>query len=115
MAVTKVHARGVQLMWAKVRQEPEYAVVTGSLTLKGVANRKYSGHVDVEFMDSDGKLIERAHSETIYVAQRGPGKGSKLRRFSVRLKTIAPQNGNVRVVYHLGSHNPGDGPPNAAG
>ena len=94
-------------MWAEVRQEGEYAVVTGSLTPKGVGIRHYSGHVDVEFVDSEGELNKKVRSETIRLCLRGPGKGPKFRRFRIRANTVVPEGGTVRVAYHLGSHDLG--------
>ena len=102
VSLEKISPNGVHVMWAQVRQEGEYVVITGSVTPRGVGTRRYSGYVDVELTDSSGEVVGRGRSERIDVPLRGPGKGTRLKRFEVRVKAVVPANGNVRVAYQMG-------------
>ena len=102
LSLSKVDVRGVHIMWADVWQDGADAVVRGSLMPSGVANRRHAGHVRVELLDARGSVVKQACSKTIYVSQRGPGKGTRLNRFEVRLDGTVQAGGRVRVTYHGG-------------
>ena len=70
------NAVGVHLVSAEVHQEDAEVVVYGTLSTNGGVARRYSGHVHVELMDGDGTEITNACSNTIYLLQRGPGRGA---------------------------------------
>ena len=103
VGLQKDSAPGVHVMWAEVRQEGEYAVIRGSLVTKGAGTWRRVGHVDVKLTDAQGQAVAHACSEPIYVTLRGPGHGSKLKRFEVRTPASIPTDGNVRVAFRYGS------------
>ena len=104
VTLEKVNAPGVHVMWAEVRQDGDDGVVTGRVVPRGAGVRRFYGHVDVAFLDSQGKLAEQMQPYTLNLFLRGPGRGPTSRRFEVREQMTIPTGGTVRVIYHLGSH-----------
>ncbi len=96
----KVSAPGVHVMWAEVRQEGKHAVIRGSLVPRGAGTWRRVGHVDVQLTDAQGQPVAHACSEPIYVTLRGPGHGSKLKRFEVRTPASIPTNSKALVTFY---------------
>ena len=102
VGLEKDSAPGVHVMSAEARQEGEDAVIRGSLVTKGAGTWRRVGHVDMELTDAQGQTVAHACSEPIYVTLRGPGRGSKLKRFEVRTSANIPTNGKVLVTFRYG-------------
>jgi len=103
VSLEKVGAQGVNVMWAEVRQDGEHAVISGSLVPKGAPGWRRVGHVDVELTDAQGQTVAQACSEPIYVTRRGPGHGTKIKRFEVRIPANVPTDGKAQVTFHYGA------------
>ena len=99
----KADTDGVRVMWAEVRPEGSGAVVTGRLAPAGARNFRYTGHVDVAYVDAAGKVSKQGSSETIHVLHRGPGKGAESKAFAVPVQAAPPAGSTVRVTYHRSS------------
>ncbi len=93
---------GVHLMWAEVRQVGDLAVVTGTLTPRGASLKQNLGHIYIEFFDSTGTLIAKAHSKPFWVNVPRADSGSWLVRFRVESQTIVPVGGKVLVSFRRG-------------
>ena len=99
--------RRVRVMWAEVRQDGPYAVLTGSTVVKGALTKKYIGHIEVEYRDAEGNLVAQDTSKTLVFYRRGPATDPLFRRFRVVTATNVPLGGSVRVIYRGGpSHKP---------
>ncbi len=97
--------RLVRVMWAEVRQDGPYAVLTGSTVVKGAMTKKYIGHIEVEYRDVEGNLVARDTSKTLVFYRRGPRTDPLYRRFRIETATNVPVGGTVRVVYRGGPSN----------
>ena len=104
VALEKVDADGVRVTWAEVRPDATGTVVTGRVMPAGALTRRYAGHVDIEYVGADGKVVAKASSGTIHLANRGPGKGLKGENFRVGVEAVPPAGGTVRVTYHRSPH-----------
>jgi len=113
VSLEKDSAPGVHVMWAEARQEGEDAVIRGSLVPKGAGTWRRVGHVDVELTDAQGQAVAHACSEPIYVTLRGPGRGSKLKRFEVRTPANIPTNGKALVTFRYGGECEADASENS--
>ena len=95
---------GVRVTWAEVRTDGNGAVVVGRVMPSGAVTRRHAGHVDVEYVDADGKVVAKASSPTIYLLNRGPGKGLQGKAFRVPVAAAPRAGSTLRVTYH---HSPG--------
>ena len=91
----------VRVTWISVRKEGDSLVVAGAVRPRGMFPGCRRGHVDVEVLDSNGRLLAEGHSRDVYVHSR---VGSpKIKRFTVTLPLSPPQDSLIRVTHHPGS------------
>lgn len=103
VSLHKTSDKGVRIMWAEVRQEGQYAVVTGRLVPGGARSWRTVGHVDVEFAGPDGQVVAQGCSKPMHVLRCYPGHGSNTRRFEVRSQTNLPAGAKVQVAFRYGA------------
>ena len=87
-----------------VWQDGDETVVTGRLVRRGVSSCPLTGHVDVTFLDANGKLLKKASSLEAGLRRTSPGKGPHLSPFRLRLKLIVPENARAVIAYRGGAH-----------
>ena len=104
VSIQTVPAKTVRVAWAEVWQEGGQTVVRGRLVRRGISSCPLIGHVDVEFLNANGQLLEKAHSPEVYVRRTSPGTGPRLSPFELRLAFVPPENSKVVIAYHGGVH-----------
>ena len=103
VTLRKVDAAHVRIAWAEVRRDGDAAVATGSLIPQGTHSRTLVGHVDVDRVAPDGRLLHHDCSPPVYLSSRGPGKGRLSKRFQVRLASPPAAGSVLRVRYEPGA------------
>ena len=76
--------------------------IKGKLKRKGHNNKTLRGHVDVEVIDSVGKVLESKKASIS--SRKGSSKHDHDRDFSVVLETPESEEYSVRVSHAMGGH-----------
>ena len=85
-----------------VQQTDEGIEIKGKLKRKGHNNRTLRGHVEVEVIDTEGKVLE---SKKVSISPRkGASKHDHYRKFSIVLALPESDGFSVRVSHSMGGH-----------
>ncbi len=95
----------VYFAWCGAYEQADGFVITGVLRRCDYVGHPIKAHVDVKILSPDGRIIDTARSNYIYVPRRITGKGQSLKRFRVHFPNVPPQGSSIQVVSHSGLHN----------
>jgi hypothetical protein len=105
ITMNKTATGKVYVAWSSAREVEDGFEVTGVLRRSDSVGLPIMAYVDVTVVSPDGRIIESARSDAVYVPRRRIGRGQSMQRFKVKLPEIPPQGSSVRLVSHSGSHN----------
>ena len=97
-------AEKVRVAWSEVWQDGDETIIKGRLIRRGSSLYPLTGHVDVSVMAPDGTVIKEATSQQIGVRRTTPGKGPKLTPFKLAMNFTPPQDSQVVIAFHRGTH-----------
>jgi len=95
----------VYIAWASVYEKDDGVVISGVLRRHDHIGNPIKTHVDVTVLSPDGRVIDTARSNEVYVPRRITGRGQSLKRFVVHLPNLPPRGSLVRMTSHSGPHN----------
>ncbi len=99
------HATGkIYVAWSDAYKHEDGFMITGVLRRRDHVGSPIKAHVDVTVLSPEGRIVDTARSNAVYVPRRITGEGQNFKRFSVHLPNMPPRGSTVRVVSHSGPH-----------
>jgi len=99
------HATGkVYIAWSDAYEHEDGFVITGVLRRRDHVGSAIKAHVDVTVLSPEGRVVDTARSNAVYVPRRITGRGQSFKRFNVYLPNVPPRGSTVRVISHTGPH-----------
>ncbi len=105
VTLEKQAAGKVYVAWSSAHECEDGLVITGVLRRSDRTGSPIRAHVDVTVISPDGRVVNTACSNHVYVPRRRTGRGQSLQRFKVQLPDIPPRGSSVRLVSRSGRHN----------
>jgi len=94
----------VFIAWSSAYEQDDGFVITGVLMRHDHVGSAIKAHVDVTVLSADGRVIETARSNEVYVPRRITGRGQSFKRFTVHFPNLPPPGSSVRMVSHSKAH-----------
>ncbi len=95
----------VYIAWTSVYKQDGGLVISGVLRRHDHVGNAIKTHVDVTVLSPDGRVIDTARSNEVYVPRRITGRGQSFKRFTVHLPNLPPRGSLIRMTSHSGPHN----------
>lgn len=104
VSVEKQDSEQVKILWTDVYQRDGQTWAYGVLEQRSSGPGSIKTHVDIQVLDLDSSVRYETISEDVCVPRNSAGRGIDWRRFKVRLPEILPENSQIRMTVHSGSH-----------
>jgi len=95
----------VYIAWSSAYGQDDGLVISGVLRRHDHVGNAIKTHVDVMVYSPDGRVIDTARSDEVYVPRRITGRGQSFKRFRVYFPNLPPRGSLVRMTSHSGPHN----------
>lgn len=105
LTLEKQRGGKVYIAWSSAYEQDDGLVISGVLRRHDHVGNAIKTHVDVTILSPDGRVIDTARSNEVYVPRRITGRGQSLKRFRVHLPNLPPRGSLVRMTSHSGPHN----------
>ncbi len=100
----KLQGSKVYIAWSSAYEHNSGLLITGVLRRQDHVGNAIKTHVDVMVYSPDGRVIDTARSNEVYVPRRITGRGQSFKRFTVHLPNLPPRGSLIRMTSHSGPH-----------
>ena len=104
VSVAKQDSEKVAILWTDVYEQDGHTWLYVVLEQRMPAVGMIQTHVDVQVLDPDGAVVYEVTTAEVPVPRHCAAKGPNWKRFRVQLPDELPDDCQISVIVHSGSH-----------
>ncbi|MBL7214301.1 MAG: hypothetical protein ISS71_01345 [Phycisphaerae bacterium] len=104
VSVEKQDSEKVKILWTDVYEQDGQKWIYGVLKQHGISTSSIKTHVDIQVLNPDGSIQNETITDDLFVPRNRIGKGPDWKKFRVQLPEELPEDSQIKMTVHSGSH-----------
>ncbi len=108
VSVEKQDSERIKLLWTDIYQQDGQTWAYGVLKQRTSSPSFIKTHVDIQVLNPDGSIQYETITDDLFVPRNRVGKGPDWKKFRVQLPDGLPEDFQIIMTVHSGSHKKSD-------